>query len=344
MFRLLLFSLLLQAGPATPGEEVEDRLPLEETLSAKDWQKYQRETRYRNKIKIVRSGLEKKQKELDSRLGQRKLAAIYRTLAEIRGLAHHAAVLSSEESNPKELQHKEVKRLEIRLRKLSEHLEDQKLLVPYENRFHFENTTEIVEELRDQLLRQLFGQALGAPRDEERPPGSFNLAPRVGPATSTSSQRRGLWDLEKFTEEEFTEIQYKQELVKRVEAFLQIAEVRLKEIDRRRTGKEWEEEEPNPLEFFTYEDMLFGYMNAINGVMSSIDDQYESRRAEEKDVKKSLKKLKEKLEEFQPQLESLADLVREQRDEALYDQYMAALKASEVAYKGASYGLERLSD
>jgi hypothetical protein len=121
--------------------------------------------------------------------------------------------------------------------------------------------------------------------------------------------------------------------------FLKIATARLDEIDRRREGREWDEEEPNPLEFYTYEDLLHGYDRAINGIMTNIDEKARTNAAKEKDIRKALKNLKENIDKFIPRLQALEDLVREQKDLAFYKQYREALRSSDIARKGALYGL-----
>jgi hypothetical protein len=334
MWKLLLLMAFFQVGG--PGESSGPILPLEEALSESRLAKYYSKTRYRDRLRVLREALEVRTKRLPTLIDQRNLATIYTNLGEIRTICTNALEISTAESNEKERRHKEVKKLEIVLRKLGEILEDTKMEVPLENRAPFDQTKQGLEELREQLLRQLFGKALGTSTND-----SFRFT-SGGAAASASAPARspqGLWDLDKFTEEEFSEIQEAQELTKRVEVLLVIAEARFEEIDRRREGREWEEEEPNPLEFHTYEEMFFAYTRALDAVMSNIDDKAEMQTASEKDIKKALKELEKKVSKFIPRLEALEDLIRSQKDEALAEQYLEALKTSEIAHQGALYGL-----
>jgi len=333
MWKTLLLMVVFQvSGPAESSGPI---LPLEDVLSEKRLAKYQAATKYSKRIKVLREALESRTKQLPALIDQRNLATIYHGLGEMRTICSFAMDISVEETNEKERRNKEVKKLEIQLRKLGEILDDSKLEVPLENRAPFEQTKKEIEELREQLLRQLFGKALGASSSD-----SFQFT-----SAAVTSERprpriqRGLWDLDKFTEEEFSAIQEEQELPKRVKVLLEIAEARFEEIDRRRNGIEWEEEEPNPLEFHTYEDMLFAYTRALDATMSNIDEKAEMQTASEKDLRKALKELEKKVSDFITRLEGLEDLIRSQKDEALAEQYLEALKTSEIAHQGALYGL-----
>jgi hypothetical protein len=333
MLKLILLILLFQVDGS--GEFSGPILPLDEVLSKKRLTEYYSKTKYRDRLKVLREALEVRTKRLPPLIDQRNLATIYRSLGEMRTICAQAMEISAEEANEKERRHKEVKKLEIVLRKLGEILDDTKMEVPLENRVPFDQTKQGIEELREQLLRQLFGKALGTSTSD-----SFQfISGGIATASATARSPQGLWDLDKFTEEEFSEIQEAQELPKRVEVLLAIAETRFEEIDRRREGLEWEEEEPNPLEFHTYEEMFFAYTRALETIMSNIDDKAEMQTASEKDIKKALKELEKKVSKFIPRLESLEGLIRSQKDEALAEQYLEALETSEIAHKGALYGL-----
>lgn len=340
MLSVLLLAWLAAAPVGIQAEETSERIPLDEILTPREGSNLARKTRYNDKIEILRKAMERRTDRLDRELQNRNLAIIFRTLAELRSISSVLLDLSVNEPDEKERRNKEVKKLEIYLRKLSEQLSSQMLSVPLENRPQFEETISIAEKLRDQLLQQLFGKAIQGlePPQPVPPPGASSWF-TPSPATSISALQRGLWDLDKFTEEEYGKVQDAQKLVKRVEAFLEIAASRLDEIDRRREGHEWDKEEPNPLEFYTYEDLLHGYYRAIEGVMVNIDEKAKNKTEEEKDIRKALKSLKEKIDDFLPRLQTLEDLVREQKDLPLYKQYREAIRSSEIARKGALYGL-----
>jgi len=315
----------------------EEHPPLQEALNRKAYSDYREEGKYHNRIEILRKALEKKMKVLQSLVNQHQEDSVRRLLAQCRTIISEAEEQTSQEKNEKELRHKEVKKMEIILRKLSDETEDLKLEFPLEARAPFEAVRDQAEKFRDRLLRNLFGEALGTPP----PTGSAQLVPNPAARTISppTARSQGLWDIDKFTEEEFTRIQYAQKLKDRTEVFLEIAQSRLDEIDRRIQGIEWEEEEPNPLEFHLYEDLLHAYARAVNGVMINIDDKAESRRASDDEIREALKMLLEKIEEFAPRLEKLEDLVRKERDPALLEKYREALKKTEQAYRGAKFGL-----
>jgi hypothetical protein len=335
MIRLFCGTVCLHAlFTAAVFAQAEERLPLQDLLTARDFRKFSLEDKYHNRIKILRKTFEAKVRILRRNVQQRDVAGSFRSLAELRGLAFHGLQDSLAETNEKEQRHKEVKNFEIRLRKFTEEVEDLKLSVPLEDRYQFEMTSELVEELRDQLLKQLFGRVITASDSSGMALHSFAFTASAGALTA-----QGLRDLDRFTEEEFSKLQLAQQLVKRVEVFLEIAESRLDEIERRVKGVEWKEKEPNPLEFYSYEEMLHAYTRAIEGVMVNIDEKATSGMAREQDIRKSLKELSKKIEDFTPRLEALKALVMERRDERLARKLMDAMKASEIARKGAQYGL-----
>jgi len=144
---------------------------------------------------------------------------------------------------------------------------------------------------------------------------------------------------DRFTDEEYTQIQLAQELAKRVEVFLEIAETRLAEIRRRMDKLEWEEEEENPLEFHTYWDMVHAYRQAIDGIMINIDEKAISKTATEEDIEDSLKELNKGIGEFIPQLEPIKELAIELQDQVLYRELLEAEETSITAQKGSLYGL-----
>lgn len=334
---LSVVGLLTGAAPAQPQPEPpEERLPLEQLLTAKQLGAFLQRPNYPDRLKILREALEQRARRLENEIRELNLAVVFRTLAEIRGVAAHAMELAQGQIPEKEKRHREVKRMEIALRKIAIQLGDQKLDVPLEERHQFEITVTLVEDLRNRLLRQLFGVALG--QASAPPPGSFGFAA----AGSFLPPAQGLWDRDRFTEKEFTKVQYAQQLVKRVDAFLEIAESRLTELERRRDGVEWTEKEENPLEFYTLDDLVFAYSRAVDGIMVNIDAQVERGQASEKDVRKALRKFDDKLGGFVSRLEALKGYVEERRDPEFAQRWEQALKTSEIARKGIAYGLGKV--
>ncbi|MFZ0428075.1 MAG: hypothetical protein WAO20_08150 [Acidobacteriota bacterium] len=339
LFILSAFSLLTQAQVPSP-----ERLPLDQLLSSRDLTKYNTEYRYHGKLEILRKAIEKRGDHLSDEIEKRNLAVIFRTLAEIRGLSAQALEISLAETAKDEVRHKEVKKLEIELRKLTLSLADLSRRVPLENRVEFDKTQQVLEELRNQLLRQLFGKAIGETAAEGETALPVGLAFRAAsrPASGTASQ--GLWDIDKFTEAEFQRLQEAQKLVKRIDVFMDIAEQRLAEIDRRRNGIDWDQEEPNPLEFYMYQEMLHAYVRALESAMTNIDVKARDGGESTKDIRKSLRKLSEKSTEFQARLGAIQPFIREQRDRELEEVFDKAVETTTVAVKGARYGLEQLKD
>ena len=336
-------SLMVQAESPPPAGPV---IPLDQLLSSREMAKFNREERYHSKLEILRKAIERRSDRLPGQIEKRDLAVIFKTLAEVRGLVSSAMEISVRETDKDERRHKEVKKLEIELRKLSIDLPDMALAVPLEDRTQFQETIQVLEDLRNQLLRQLFGKAIGAAASNVPFSATVGFSAVRAGTTANANQRsiQGLWDIDRFTESEFGRLQVAQKLVKRVEVFLDIAEQRLDEIDRRRNGTGWDQEEPNPLEFYTYQEMLHAYDRAMEGIMSNIDLKARDGSTSVKDTRKALEKLQEKATTFQARLEAIQPFIREQRERDLLDSYDRAVKSTSVAVQGARYGIEKLKD
>lgn len=344
MRRYCLYCLVLLLLPVKGRSETvqeapanDERIPLEQLLTRSEMTAYQSRPRYPDRLRVLRSALERRTDRLKSEINDRNLAVIFRTLAEFRGLLASAMEISQAEVSEKELRHREVKRMEITLRRATDQLSQQKLDVPLEDRNQFEMTVEMADFLRNRLLRQLFGAALG---QGDMPPGGSGFLSTAPP--SGSAQGHGLWDRDRFTELEYSRIQLAQQLVKRVDAFLEIAESRLVELERRRDGAEWEGKEDNPLEFYTLDDLAFAYSRAVDGIMVNIDAQVEARQVSERDVRRALRKLDGKIGEFIDRLGGLEAYVRDRRDPEFAKEWEEAARTSEIARKGAAYGLGKV--
>ncbi|HLV02523.1 MAG TPA: hypothetical protein VKZ59_14730, partial [Acidobacteriota bacterium] len=252
MKNLGLFLLLIGSVVAFPqdeeGEEkvetpfVSEPMPLESLLGANQYHEYNRRNRYRDRIEILRKAFERKATILDAQARARRFDFVLEILRHLRDLAHYATELSLKEEDSNELRHREVKRLEIELRRLTDRIHDYSLLVPFDEREPFEETSARLEDLRNLLLRQIFGEVF-TPLQGSRQwsaketvvPVSFSPGPSTPssfPTPYTPPPQRGLAGLDRFTEEEFEKIQLAQELEKRVQVFLEIAESRLDEIER----------------------------------------------------------------------------------------------------------------
>jgi len=315
--------------------------PLKDLLTERELREYQRKPKYRDRIDLFREVFDRRVDLLQRYIQRDQLDETADLLQKISALSHYAGEQSSNAKKDKDLRSSEVKKLEIRLRKLIETINDLQTTVPFEYAEGFENTIRTLEQLRRTLLEQLLGEALvgirtagekgkGDPASLSLHPGGFSLA---SPPARLQSRDR-------FTEEEFEKLQLHQELEKRVEVFLEIAEARLEEIQRRMKGGEWEEEEEeNPLEFYTYWDMVHAYRRAIDGILINIDEKAIYKTASEKDIRKSLEKLNKQIQVFIPQLEPIKQLAIDRKDEALYRELEEAQEISVVAQKGSLLGL-----
>ena len=74
--------------------------------------------------------------------------------------------------------------------------------------------------------------------------------------------------------------------------------------------------------------------------MSNIDDKATSGVEPEEEIRKALKKLDKKIGKFISRLDPLKQVVIDRQDERLGEKLMAAMKASDLAQKGAEYGLK----
>ncbi len=351
MKRLPVF-LLFIAFALSPlvGQETQDP-PLDKLLTAKELQEYQGHVKYRDRMEVFADAMKRYSQQLRVLVDQKKVDQIVSTLAQLESLAHYAR-REPLPPNKKDRKAGEVRKLEIRLRKLLEEIQDAKTIAPYEYHTEFERTLEDLGKLRAELLRNFFGTALGEPDNTEASPPKpqsqlIRQRPAAGWAFSAGQQEsqqgdtRYSYDItgDQFTDKEYATLRDNQDLKHRVDTFLDIAESRLAEISRRMNNKEWTEKEPNPLEFFTYEQMVHAYERALNSLMINIDEKAKYKLATEKDVKKALEKLNKKIMEFTPQLEPVKQLAVKNKDEILYKEVLGAEKTSEIARKGSQYGL-----
>lgn len=353
---LVLILFLLGVGVARS----EEPLALNEFLSANEYRDYQRKTRYKDRMDLFRKILERRSDELTMQIKTGNVEEGLKTLLEIRSVCAVARQQADHPDSPKDYRSKQSKKLEIELRKLVEALDDLKNSVSFEQRDQFEITADILEQLRDNLLAHYFGKAISSdasalapPRHPPRGPnwwarGNALVAPlaarsiarRLLPASPAVQRRpRSTISGDQFTDAEYEKIQDAQELLKRVKLLLEIAASRLDEIERRSSGREWDKKEPNPLEFFTYGQLMHAYARALETLMINIDEKAKFKTASEKDIRKSLEQVNEKVAQFQPRLAPIKRLAEDRRDEELYLELRAAKKESDIALKGSQLGL-----
>ncbi|MDA2938791.1 hypothetical protein MYX75_11085 [Acidobacteria bacterium AH-259-A15] len=341
----LFATLFLTANLFNPLQaEQEVDFGLHDVLTAREFQKYQSKPKYRDRIDLFRNAFDRRADLLRRYVQRKEMEKTADLLRKLHALSHYAAEESSNVKNPKDLRSRQVKKLEIRLRKLIETMNDLKSTAPFEYQDDFEITAQALQDLRKTLLTQIFGEAMAALKStrREQKRGTIDLLTSLhSPASETSVETRSrhLQSSDRFTDEEYVKIQENQQLDKRVEVFLEIAQSRLEEIRRRREKKEWKKDEENPLEFYTYWDMVHAYQKAIDAIMINIDEKAIYKIASEKDIRNSLKKLYKRIQEFIPQLEPIKQLAIDLQDEALYKKLIKAQETSIIAQKGALYGL-----
>ena len=344
MLRFLI--ILLTVFPLiSPQFAQTTNISLQELLTDRELENYYRKPKYQDRIDLFRKVFEHRTFQLRAHVHSSEMDKVTELLHHLEGLSHYAVRESSEVQNEKNLRSRQVKKLEIRLRKLVETLEDMATTVPYEYQERFAATSRSLEKLRKSLLAQIFGHRPGTwasdgqTQTSTRAPLSFGFRSThtimFSANTPTVTPQSG----DRFTESEFVRIQRNRELDKRVNVFLEIAHSRLEEIKRRMDRIEWEDKDPNPLEFYTYDDMVHAYEKAIEGIMINVDEKAISKLASEKDIRKSLEKLSQKLKEFIPQLMTIKELAVQLQDKNLHTKVLQAEETSKIAQQGTVYGL-----
>jgi hypothetical protein len=320
--------------------------PLEALLSKAELAEYEAKPSYRDRLEVFTTALGRNAALLRSQVEQRRIEDLLVTLGNLQALAHHAMKENAPPGRKKELRSSQVRKLEIRVRKLLETVDDAKTVAPFEYHAQFSEVTRDLSQLRSRLLQQMFGEAAGGERPEDQsslwPPNeAFFLLVNGRPPLQEDSRRRDEGELvgDHFTDAEYVKIQDNQELVKRVDIFLEIAETRLKEIQRRLRKEEWKEKDDNPLEFHSTEEMVHAYERALTSIMYNIDEKARYKLATEKNIRKALEKLNKKITLFEPQLAPIKQLAIDSKDPLLYKLVLKAEKTSAVARKGSLLGL-----
>ncbi len=329
-------------SPVQENQQVD--LQLQDLLTDKEFRDYRRKPRYRNRIDLFKKVFARHSTLLTRHVKRNELRESAYLLLQIQALCRYVEQESNQVEEPKDLRSKQVKQLEIRLRRFITTIKDLQAAAPFEYLDQFEVTVQTMAQLRKLLLTLLLGEGLPVrpPPGRSEPGGSMGNFGALGFSTAwmpPESPTSRMQTKDRFTDKEYTWIQLAQELTKRVEVFLKIAESRLGEIRRRIDKLEWVEEEENPLEFHTYWDMVHAYRQAIDGIMINIDEKAIYKTASEKDLEKSLKELNKGIGEFLPQLEPLKEFAIEIQDQALYEELLEAEETSITAQKGSLYGL-----
>ncbi len=333
---LMLFLLSIVTGL---GEA--EKSPLEKILPEVTYRRYL-ESEYPDQLKILRNAIQNTCSRLKIQISRAEKEEYLKRLTELKILADEAIIRSEEVTSEKMLRHKEVKRMEIFLRKEIDFLEDMKLEVPYNIRGHFQPPMDSLDQLRKILFLQLFESSRSFKTDIGSGAFNFDGGNAATAGTARSALQPGLHTIDRFTEEEFRSIQIARTLKKRLKAIFKIAESRLDEIDRRRTGEDWGEEEPNPLEFYTYEDLIHAYNRALEAAMNNIDEHYERNLSSMSDIENALKELNEKCNQFQGRLMELEPIIREAGSLDLAAQLSKAMEYTATALAGTESGLESM--
>lgn len=334
---LLLFSV-------TTGWGEEQTTTLEEIFTPSAHQRYLGSD-YPEKIKIIRITLQNTCTRLKVHVAENEADEYLHRLREIEVLGKEGIARSRETTSVDLLRDKEVKRLEIELRQTINLLEDLKLNVPLETREHFYPAVDALDRLRKILFMQLFEGARSFEnelRDWAHNAGGTKISHLQNISFPMPAQ--SLHDLDRFTEEEFRKIQIARKLDDRVEAFMKIAEARLDEIKRRREDVETPEDEENPLEFYTYDDLLFAFNRALESAMISIDDDVERGSSRMDEIEEALEELNKGCKKFQPRLQDLESLVVSLQSLELAERLKKGQDLNTRALQGAEAGLKKIRE
>jgi hypothetical protein len=149
---LQVHSSSFQSEAPAPG-----RLTLETILTPKEFMKYQSKTGYKDRMDLFRKALSDRARQLRGHLKARRMEHSMAALKQIEVLAQYASAEPSRRvASPKDLRSNQVRKLEIRIRKMLDTLYDSKLSIPSEYRSQFDSTAEDLQQLRKQLLHQVF--------------------------------------------------------------------------------------------------------------------------------------------------------------------------------------------
>ncbi len=319
----------------------DDQLPaLESILSASEKQQFDRAPNFQEALKVLRRVLDRLAEAARRQLDLQDLDQVKESVQAIRRLAREGVQITARVTDRKALRSKSARRMEIRLRKMAEELDSLRKASPFELWGDFDAVLEDVKAFRSDLLEGFFAST---------PPSSEHLgfAPKsqvtrfLPGGTEAVAQRRIRSSIsgDQFTGVEYEQVQDAQELKPRVKVFLKIAEARLDEIERRMARIEWEKEDPNPLEFYTYAQLARAYQRSLAGIMINIDEKARYKIASEKDIKKSLELLNSGIQTFLPRLEPVKKLAEDRQEEDLYLEWREAWKASRKALQGSQFGL-----
>ena len=319
----------------------DEGIPLDRILPPSTLQRYT-DADYSEQMKIIRWTIQNTCTRLTVQVARNEQDEYFRRLEELKILGDEALDRSRQTTSEKMLTHKEVKSLEIEIRRTLNLLEDLKMEVHYEVRNHFYPAVDSLDRLRKHLFLQLFEAARSFETELGSPALGFAGGRVLLRKPSALLPVQGLHSIDRFTEEEFRSIQISRTLDDRIEVILEIAESRLNEIERREGGAEWDEKDPNPLEFYTYEDLLHAYNRALEAAMHTIDDDFERGISRMDEIEDALDELNKSCREFEPRLKKMEDLIREIKSLELAMKLSQAQEFTSAALKGTETGLKSI--
>ncbi len=332
--------LLVLLSPALLAQENQPDRRFESLLTRFEKQLFDQASKYQEEMQALRQVLDRYAKIAKGSVKHEDLDQTKGAVQAIEVLCLKGMQITGEVTNPKVLRSRSARRMEIRLRKMMEELENLRKASPAPLWEVFDATLEKVSTFRDQLLEGIFKSKTDSsfPLNLPPQPVAASLLP-MGTGVGGQTRIRSSITGDQFTDVEYEKIQDAQELKLRVKVFLGIAEARLDEIERRTSGVEWDKEEQNPLEFYTYAQLVRAYQRSLEGIMINIDERVTYKTATEKDIRKSLGWLNSNIKDFMPRLEPVKELSRERQDEDLYVEWRKAWKSSQTALEGSQLGL-----
>ena len=316
---------------------------------AEKWN-FKRTMNYGERMKVIRRVLDRYVVIAKLRVERKDLNEVEVAVYAIQTLARKGMELKRKVTAPEIFRSRAVRRMEIRLRKMLRELENLKKASPSRLWDVFDEALEDIKAFRGQLLQGFFTYATqsdpnltvqklagNSSRGVEEAIGE-SLLPAATRAVSETRARSSITG-DQFTNAEYESLQNAQKLKDRVKVFIQIAEGRLNEIERRTSRVEWDKDEGNPLEFYTYGQLVRAYQRSVEGIMVNIDEKVSSKSETAKDIKKTLRQLNSKIKNFIPRLDLVRNLAEEKSDKNLYLEWRKAWESSQTALKGSRLGL-----
>ena len=147
-----------QSNPGQLEEEYQNSYNIflaRTSLTDKEFRDYRRRPRYRNRIDLFKTVFDRNFTLLARHLKRNELGESSDLLLQIQALCRYVEQESNQVEEPKDLRSKQVKQLEIRLRRLMESIKDLQAAAPYEYLDQFEVTVQTVAKLRKLLLTHL---------------------------------------------------------------------------------------------------------------------------------------------------------------------------------------------